>query len=125
MVPHGHAYLDIFRIYPCKNALGCKIVSELKCCKRCGAFLTCDHKGECCVECEHFDPIDILCMAGPEVKSAATSSDSIDMDDDEIDPDTFLFDDDDDDDDDLSDLPPERDADDDEDNFNPADDDDW
>ena len=95
-------------------------MSELKCCKRCGAFLTCDHKGECCVECEHFDPLDILCMAGPERKT--TNIEPIEEDD-EIDPATFLFEDDDDDEEDLSDLPPERDAN--KDAFDPANDDDW
>ena len=120
MVPHEHAYLDIFRIYLGRNTLGCKIMSELKCCKRCGAFTTCDHKGECCVECEYFDPIAIICMAPPEVK-AATTIDRIEVDDEEVDPATFLFEDDDEEEEDLSDLPPERDAD--EDNLNPADDD--
>jgi hypothetical protein len=98
-------------------------VSELKCCKRCGAFLTCDHKGECCVECVYFDPVDIICMAGPELKSSKNEEVDIE-DDDEIDEATFLFEDDDED-DDFSDLPPERDADDEEDfDFN-DDDDDW
>ena len=74
------------------------------------------------MECEYFDPVDMLCMAGPEVKAAATANiDRMEMDDDEVDPATFLFDDDDEE-DDFSDLPPERDAD--EDDFNPADDDD-
>ncbi|MGY5858783.1 MAG: hypothetical protein RTU63_05400 [Candidatus Thorarchaeota archaeon] len=98
-------------------------MSELKCCKRCGAFKTCDHKGECCVECEHFDPIDILCMAGPMVKEAA-KVDKIDVEDDEeVDPATFLFEDDDEE-EDLSDLPAERDADK-ADSFDPNSDDDW
>ncbi|MHA1423021.1 MAG: hypothetical protein ACTSSD_13090, partial [Candidatus Thorarchaeota archaeon] len=95
-----------------------QIVSELKCCKRCGAFTTCDHKGECCVECEYFDPVDIICMAPPEVK-AAVKIDRIEEDDEEVDPATFLFDDDDFDDDDTSDLPPKRESSDDVDN------DDW
>ena len=122
LIPHGHAYLDIFQIYISKLLSGEKIVSELKCCKRCGAFLTCDHKGECCVECEHFDPMDILCMAGPEVKAAAPVE-SLAVDDEEVDPATFLFEDDDEEEEDLSDLPPERDAD--KDKFNPADEDAW
>ncbi|MHA1634783.1 MAG: hypothetical protein ACTSUZ_09525 [Candidatus Thorarchaeota archaeon] len=82
-------------------------MSELKCCKRCGAFTTCDHKGECCVECEYFDPVDIICMAPPEVK-VVEKKDKIEGEDEEVDPETFLFDDDEDDDDDTSDLPPER-----------------
>ena len=99
-------------------------MSELKCCKRCGAFLTCDHKGECCVECEYFDPVDILCMAGPEKKSKKI--DKFEEEEEEIDPATFLFEDDDED-EDLSDLPPERDADDDDfdDDFDDAEDEDW
>ncbi|TFH05199.1 MAG: hypothetical protein E4H14_13225 [Candidatus Thorarchaeota archaeon] len=101
-------------------------MSELKCCKRCGAFVTCTHKGECCVECEHFDPVDILCMAGPERKTKKTEPIEEEV---EIDPATFLFEDDDEEDDDDSVLPPERDVDeddDDEDLFDPADeDDDW
>ena len=94
-------------------------MSELKCCKRCGAFKTCDHKGECCVECEYFDPVDIICMAPPEVKTKKVEEV---VEDDEIDPATFLFEDDDDE-EDLSDLPPERDADESEVSFD--DDDDW
>jgi len=93
-------------------------VSELKCCKRCGAFTTCDHKGECCVECEFFDPVDMLCMAGPEKKTTKTEREEVE--DNEIDPATFLFEDDDEE-EDLSDLPPKRDAD--EDSFDTADDD--
>lgn len=87
-------------------------MSELKCCKRCSAFATCDHKGECCIECEFFDPVDMLCMAGPEKKTQKIERTEQD---DEIDPATFLFDDIEDDDDDTSDLPPERDAEDDDD----------
>ncbi len=82
-------------------------MSELKCCKRCGAFATCDHKGTCCIECEYFDPVDMLCMAVPEKKTQEIESTEQDK---EIDPATFLFEDDDDDDEDTSDLPPERDA---------------
>jgi len=73
------------------------------------------------VECEHFDPVDILCMAGPERKIKKVEPIE---EDDEIDPATFLFEDDDEDEDDLSDLPPERDADDDDKLFDPSDDDD-
>jgi len=64
----------------------------------------------------------MLCMAGPEVKAAA-AKESIDGNDEEVDPATFLFEDDDEEEEDLSDLPPERDAD--KDNINPADEDDW
>ncbi|MHA2027656.1 MAG: hypothetical protein ACW98U_17310 [Candidatus Thorarchaeota archaeon] len=94
-------------------------MSELKCCKRCGAFTTCTTKGECCPECEYFDPIDNLCMAIPErekVKQVISEEPK------EIDPDTYLFEDDDDEDDDASDLPPERESSDDDVGF---DDDDW
>lgn len=73
------------------------------------------------MECEHFDPVDILCMAGPERKIKKVEPIE---EDDEIDPATFLFEDDDEDEDDLSDLPPERDADDDDKLFDPSDDDD-
>ncbi|TFG96513.1 hypothetical protein E4H12_10900 [Candidatus Thorarchaeota archaeon] len=101
-------------------------MSELKCCNRCGAFVACTHKGECCVECENFDPIDILCMAGPEKKSRKTENEVVEE---EVDPETFLFEDDDEEDEDLTGLPPERDTDDDDDDdddlFDPADDDDW
>ena len=86
----------------------CRNVSELKCCKICGAFYTCDHKGECCPECEHYDPLDNLCMAG-HLKKKARPEDALEDLNEEIDPDTFLFEDDEEDDfDDDSDLPPER-----------------
>ncbi|MFW9806398.1 MAG: hypothetical protein ACFFFK_06675 [Candidatus Thorarchaeota archaeon] len=99
-------------------ALGAAIVSELKCCKRCGAFLTCTTKGECCPECEWFDPIDNLCMALPNRKKPKTvkpeEEEEDELDTKDVDPETFLFEDDDED-EDFSDLPPERDAEDDED----------
>ncbi|MHA2353258.1 MAG: hypothetical protein ACXABX_09080 [Candidatus Thorarchaeota archaeon] len=82
-------------------------MSELKCCKRCGAFTTCTTKGECCPECEWFDPIDNLCMAIPETKIKPLKQTVEVKDDFDVDPDTFLFEDDDED-EDLSDLPPER-----------------
>ena len=103
-----------------KQRLGATIVSELKCCKRCGAFTTCTTKGECCPECEWFDPIDNVCMAVPEkkkTKSLKRNEGDEDTDSVEVDPDTFLFEDDDEEEDD-SDLPPERESSDD-------DDDDW
>jgi hypothetical protein len=81
-------------------------VSELKCCKRCGAFLTCDHKGECCVECDYFDPIDVLCMAGPEKKAKPQKEETQA----EVDPETFLFEEDDEE-EEFDVLPPERDVD--------------
>jgi len=71
-------------------------LSELKCCKLCGAFLTCDHKSECCPECEYFDPQDILCMAPEALKKAKNKEVAVNrFDDDEVDPQTFLFEDDD------------------------------
>lgn len=84
----------------------CANVSELKCCKICGAFYTCNNKGECCPECEHFDSIDYLCMAGHLKKKAKKSRARTEVEDDS---DTFLFEDDEED-IDESDLPPERDA---------------
>lgn len=101
-------------------------MSELKCCKLCGAFYTCDHKGECCPECEHFDPVDILCMAGHLKKRIKKSADTAKGD--GVDPETFLFEDDDDEEIDEESLPPEReilDEDDDEDLDEDFDDDEW
>lgn len=72
-------------------------MSELKCCKRCGAFYTCTHKGECCPECEYFDPIDHICLAVDEpipVKKPQARNQFED-----VDPETFLFEDDEDDED--------------------------
>ena len=109
-----------------KQRLGATIVSELKCCKRCGAFTTCTTKGECCPECEWFDPIDNLCMAIPlkkeKPKSLKRDEANKEGEADEVDPDTFLFEDDDEEEDD-SDLPPERESSDDDTGFD--DDDDW
>ncbi|MHA2396173.1 MAG: hypothetical protein ACXAC0_05665, partial [Candidatus Thorarchaeota archaeon] len=68
-------------------------MSELKCCKRCGAFTTCTTKGECCPECEWFDPIDNLCMAIPETKIKPLKQTVEVKDDFDVDPDTFLFED--------------------------------
>jgi hypothetical protein len=103
-IPQRDAYLGIFGISMYQIRLRCQIVSELKCCKRCGAFLTCEHKGECCVECDYFDPVDVLCMAGPE-KKPKPQKEEMEV---EVDPETFLFEEDEED-DDVSDLPPERD----------------
>lgn len=83
-----------------ESRLGCPIVSELKCCKRCGAFYTCTHKGECCPECQWYDPKDNICLAVPEKKKPVRRVSS-DEDETEIDPETFLFEDDDEDDEDT------------------------
>ncbi|UCE09222.1 MAG: hypothetical protein JSW61_09595 [Candidatus Thorarchaeota archaeon] len=75
-------------------------MSELKCCKRCGAFYSCTNKGECCPECESFDPIDVVCMAIDEPKKGMAESRNLL--DDEVDDDTsFLFEDDEDDEEDI------------------------
>ena len=77
-------------------------MSELKCCKLCQSFETCQTKTECCIECQYFDPHEMVCLAPDELKKSIKSSKPIPIvttnDDDEVDPDTFLFDDDDDDD---------------------------
>ena len=80
----------------------------LKCCRLCGAFLTCNHKGECCPECSYFDEKDYLCLAPDQLKKAAKSkkikTEEEELDDiDDVDPETFLFEDDDEDLDDLDD----------------------
>ncbi|MFX0107611.1 MAG: hypothetical protein ACFE7R_04950 [Candidatus Hodarchaeota archaeon] len=95
-------------------------MSELKCCKLCGAFVTCDHKGECCPECEYFDPMDLLCMASHLKKKAKKTPVNRSEEED----DTFLFEDDEEDEIDDDMLPPERDVDD-EDEFEDFSDDDW
>jgi hypothetical protein len=69
-------------------------VSELKCCKLCGAFLTCDNKGECCPECQYFDEADNLCLAPEKLKRTKKAKPVKKPE--EVDPETFLFDDDDD-----------------------------
>ncbi|MGY5876465.1 MAG: hypothetical protein RTU30_12025 [Candidatus Thorarchaeota archaeon] len=71
----------------------------LKCCKICGAFSTCDHKGECCPECSYFDEKDYLCLAPEQMKKEAKAKkkpviEELDEGDD-VDPETFLFEDDD------------------------------
>ena len=70
-------------------------MSELKCCKICGAFLTCDHKGECCPECQYFDETDNLCLAPESLKKAAKKSKPVESLTVEEDDETFLFEDDD------------------------------
>ena len=92
----------------------------LKCCKICGAFLTCNHKGECCPECSYFDEKDYLCLAPEQLKKAAKSKKvksevEETFEDDEVDPETFLFEDDEDEDLDEIDEEDEDDFDDDED----------
>ncbi|TFG07681.1 hypothetical protein EU538_08435 [Candidatus Thorarchaeota archaeon] len=72
-------------------------MSELKCCKLCGAFKTCTHKGECCIECRYFDPVDMICLAPLKKKKQAEengSHDEVTYSSDGIDPQTFLFEDD-------------------------------
>ncbi len=73
-------------------------MSELKCCKRCGAFYTCTHKGECCPECQWYDPSDNVCLALPE-KKRLKRRESVEEGSPELDPETFLFEDDDEDED--------------------------
>lgn len=67
-------------------------MSELKCCKICGAFLTCDNKGECCPECQYFDEADNLCLAPENLKKTKKAKPVKKPD--EVDPETFLFEDD-------------------------------
>ncbi|MCK5240506.1 MAG: hypothetical protein KAR33_13195 [Candidatus Thorarchaeota archaeon] len=80
-------------------------MSELKCCRICGAFLTCDRKGECCPECQYFDESDMLCLAPDALKKQAKKAKVVvveeDVEDDDVDPETFLFEDDDEDEDDT------------------------
>jgi hypothetical protein len=66
-------------------------VSELKCCKLCGAFLTCENKGECCPECQYFDEADNLCLAPEKLKRTKKAKPVKKSE--EVDPETFLFDD--------------------------------
>ncbi|MHA1908330.1 MAG: hypothetical protein ACW98Y_13610 [Candidatus Thorarchaeota archaeon] len=84
------------------------MTTELKCCKICGAFLTCDRKGECCPECQYFDESDMLCLAPDALKKKAKKEKPVVVkdvemdDDDDVDPETFLFEDDDEEDDVVS-----------------------
>lgn len=75
-------------------------MSELKCCKLCGAFTTCQTKNECCPECQYFDEIDSICLAPDELKKAKGKAKAVIEKVEEVDPETFLFDDDDEDDED-------------------------
>ncbi len=70
-------------------------MSELKCCKLCGAFSTCTNKGECCPECEYFDAVDAVCMAIKSPSKASKKPITIEENADDVDPETFLFEDDD------------------------------
>ncbi len=81
-------------------------MSELKCCKICGAFLTCTRKGECCPECQYFDESDMLCLAPDALKKKIKKAKPpveeevlTIVEEDDVDPETFLFEDDDEDDD--------------------------
>jgi hypothetical protein len=69
-------------------------LSELKCCELCGAFYTCKDKKECCPECENFDPVESSCLAIFEKKKAASRRVQARIEDEDVDPDTFLFEDD-------------------------------
>ena len=69
-------------------------MSELKCCKLCGAFTTCETKNECCPECQYFDEIDSICLAPDVLKKSKSKAKVIERLE-EVDPETFLFEDDD------------------------------
>ena len=69
-------------------------MSELKCCELCGAFHTCKDKKECCPECENFDPIENTCLVIFEKKKTKPRRAKDTAEDDDVDPDTFLFEDD-------------------------------
>ncbi len=91
-------------------------MSELKCCKLCGAFYTCNHKGECCPECTYFDEEENICLAPETLKKEKKQKEMPSITKvEEVDPETFLFEDiddddeeedwlDDDEDDDIDDL---------------------
>lgn len=93
-IPHGDAYLGNCRDSIPEIRFRCFIVSELKCCKICGAFLTCNHKGECCPECQYFDETDNICLAPESLKKAAKKSKPVQVVEEPEDDDTFLFEDD-------------------------------
>ena len=69
-------------------------MSELKCCKLCGAFLTCEDKKSCCPECQFYDETDNVCLAPDEMKKAKRKPVVVVEDTGEVDPETFLFEDD-------------------------------
>ncbi len=83
----------------------------MKCCKICGAFLTCENKGECCPECQYFDETDNICLAPEKLKKTKKAKPVKKPD--EVDPETFLFEDDEEEED--ADIDEEDDFDDDED----------
>ncbi len=94
--------------------------SELKCCKKCGAIYTCNHKGECCPECHYFDPEDVLCMAverQKKPKKVAPSREEAE----EQDPETFLFEDEEEEEEPITDTPEPDDEGEDEDAVEPED----
>lgn len=74
-------------------------MSELKCCKLCASFKTCDRKNDCCPECKYFDVVDVVCLAPEVLKKKKKTEPTIVSEDDEfssdVDPETFLFEDDD------------------------------
>ncbi|MHA1576838.1 MAG: hypothetical protein ACTSU3_05705 [Candidatus Thorarchaeota archaeon] len=70
-------------------------MSELKCCKLCGAFSTCTDKKACCPECQYFDETDNICLAPDEMKKAKRKPAVVIVEDTgDVDPETFLFEDD-------------------------------
>ena len=78
-------------------------MSELKCCKLCGAFTTCETKTECCPECQYFDEIDSICLAPEALKKSKAKAVVRDVERaEDVDPETFLFEDDDEDEDEES-----------------------
>jgi hypothetical protein len=92
----------------------CNVVSELKCCKLCGAFLTCETKGECCPECQYFDEVDNLCLAPEALKKSKKAKESeTGPEPEEVDPETFLFEDDEEEEEEEEDISSDNDDDDD------------
>lgn len=70
-------------------------VSELKCCKLCGAFSTCEDKKACCPECQFYDETDNVCLAPDEMKKAKRKPAVVVVEETgDVDPETFLFEDD-------------------------------
>ncbi len=73
------------------------VTQELKCCRLCGAFNTCNHKGECCPECQYFDEEDYLCLAPETLKKKRkrrTRVVAANAEADDVDPGVFFFEDD-------------------------------
>lgn len=72
------------------SSTGCgTLTQELKCCRKCGAYYTCAHKGECCPECEFLDPDDDVCLAVQKPRKAKKERPV----EEEPDEETFLFED--------------------------------